>query len=189
MNTERISGVYARALIEIGRSTGRLADLGEEMAVWHGTIRKSPEFRAFLASPRIPAAGKMQVISGVFGKGLSDTFMGFVGVVLEKRRGVLFHEIAKIFRRELDAILGRSAAVVRTAVPLQPGTAERLKKSIEEKLRVVIVLDEKLDPSVIGGLWVRVGDKVLDGTVITRLKGYRKLMAAGRIRSEVIYED
>ncbi len=189
MNTERISGVYARALLEMGAEAGTLDAVGVEMALWHQAIRGSPEFRAFLATPKIPPAGKMDVVRRAFAGSLSEGFFGFIGVVLEKRRGLLFHEIAKIFRIGLDERMGRSSAVVRTALPLVDEVAARLRATLESKLGVNIVLDGKVDPSVIGGLWVRVGDKVLDGTVLTRLRTFRRLMGAGKLRSEVAYED
>ena len=171
MNTERISAPYARALIEMGEAEGTLDDLGEQMALFEACIRAWARFEFFLGTPNLTAEDKMKVIRAAFGDALSKTFLNFVGVVLLHRRGELLKEIAKLFRRELDRMLRRVTAQVRTAHPLDEAQRDRVLSVLKEKLHKNVVIEEKVDPAMLGGVWIRVGDSVLDTERLEAIRG------------------
>lgn len=189
MNTEKISAVYARALTEVAQARGMVPRLVEEFALLEEILATQPRVEAFLATPNVAEEDKMAALNRALGSEVSGTFRSFLGVTLARRRGGLLREMADLFRREADALSGTARAWVKSAVPLEDETCRHLRRALEERLGRTVVLEKKVDASVLGGLKVRVGDSVLDGTLLTRLGELRKRMEAGKIRGEVGYED
>jgi F-type H+-transporting ATPase subunit delta len=189
LDTEQISASYARALVELAQASGDVEKYGEEMALVSEIVRIYPDFGLFLATPKIAVEVKMAVVEKVFSEAVSETFLSFLHLILERHRGFLFEEIAELFTREVDRLGGRARAFVKTAVPLPEKLADKLKSILQTKLGKKIVFEKRVDPGIIGGLKVRVEDSVLEGTLLSRLRELRKLMKAGKMKGEVTYED
>jgi F-type H+-transporting ATPase subunit delta len=189
MDTESISASYARALIELAQEKGLVTELGDEVACVEEAIRLWPAFGDFLATPKIATEKKIEVVERTFSGELSQTFMDFIRTVISHHRGMLFREIAELFRREVDILTGRTRAFVKTAVEMDDRARESLVSVLKKKLNMEVVLEERVDPAILGGFKVRVGDSLLDATLASRLVKLRKLMEEGKLLDEVIYED
>jgi F-type H+-transporting ATPase subunit delta len=173
LRTETIARNYAEALFEIARQSGaleRYADLIDAVAAAVETI---PKVKAVLMSPRVPKSEKARFL----GAALKDTPREFVlwlqAVVKRGRQGIL-REIAVEYLALLDLQLNR----VRASVTLARQPDEKLKKVIEENLArqldKQVIAAYLVDAEILGGAIIRVGDRVLDGSVRRRMTKLRR---------------
>jgi len=166
---------YAEALFELGEkssATQLYADLLD--AVAHG-IAAAPTVHAVLMSPRVTKAQK----SALLGRALADApreFVLFLQAVVKRSRQGLFGDISHEYRGLLDRKLNR----VRAAVTLARSADESLRRQIAARLTEVVgkeVLPHfHEDPAILGGIVVRVGDRVFDGSVRRRMTMLRRAL-------------
>lgn len=139
-----------------------------------------PLFRPFLESPRIAAARKRDVINRVLGLVLSPEVLAFVGELVERRRGGYLPSVSEQFQARADEAAGRVHGEVISAYPLPPETIDRLGMRLGERLEREVILHPRVDRAVLGGLRVRVGDFLIDGTIRHRLEELRQNLSDRR---------
>lgn len=171
MSTVHISRRYAKALFELGREAGNLSTLAAELGRASETYASSAELRTALASAAIPPASKRAILSDVCERLSLGTIARSAVLLLEdKRRISLLPEIVRALVEMQDAAEGALHVEVTTAVPLGDAFYERLATTVKRLLgRQRIVLDKKIDPKILGGVVVRAGDWVRDGSLRSRL--------------------
>lgn len=168
VSAERIARVYADALF---RAAGDETDsIGEELRELVVTaFTQSPDLYPFLASGTIATRTKREFIDKhLLGKA-SDTLVSFLQVLNSHSRLELLPAIAVGYRALLDETHRRKQVFVRSAVSLDDGQRAALKKQLNEMFHVEPMLNEEVDPELLGGLIVRVGDWQFDGSVKARL--------------------
>lgn len=185
MSRVAVARNYADTLLALADRTGDAEawlDFLDEVCALQ---RDVPGFRAFLETPRVSLPDKRDVVRAVFADRYPESFVRFLLVVLEKRRQTLLPEIARAARDLLDERSGRlHAAVTMTVEP----DAE-LRAEIESALGRVLGRDVRAefarDPRLVGGMIVRVKDRVLDGSLRRRLQLMRRTLIedAGSRRS------
>ena len=173
MRTETIARNYAEALFELAERDGqpdRYADLIDAVAAAVETI---PKVKAVLMSPRVPKAEKARFL----GEALKQTpreFVLWLQAVVKRGRQQILREIAIQYQALLDQKLNR----VRASVTLARKPDDKLKKLIEERLSrqldKEVIAAYLIDPEILGGTIIRVGDRVLDGTVRRRMTKLRR---------------
>ncbi len=177
--TARLARVYAAALMA---AAGDRADaVGEELdALVADVLAGRPEVERFLASGAVSRKAKAAVLEAAFGSGVSDVLRNFLGVLNQNNRLGLLRAIAAAYRRLRDEAAGRVRVTVTTAVPLTDEQAQKLRQTLSARLKAEPILEARTDPDLLGGLVVRVGDRVYDTSVRTRLETLRNhLMASG----------
>jgi F-type H+-transporting ATPase subunit delta len=175
LRSETIARNYAVTLFvlaEKDKATQQYADLLD--AVAHG-IAAAPQVEAVLMSPRVTKAKKADLLARAVA-GAPRDFIRFLGAVVKRGRQGLFGAMAVEFQGLLDQKLQRVRAAVTVARPVD----EKFQKQVTERL-TAIVGKEVLphfheDPSLLGGLIVRVGDRVFDGSVRRRMTVLRRLL-------------
>jgi F-type H+-transporting ATPase subunit delta len=176
------AGVYARALFDIGlkeRSVGRIHD--DLHAVHEAISGLDGDLQAFFTMPRLRREDKRQIIDLVFEDRVGRPVLGLLHTLVRKRRESLLDNIVEEFDQFRDRHEGRVQASVTTARELDPDLAKELHKALEERTKKTVVLNERVDPEVIGGMRVNLGDHVFDGTVRRALQDMRRsLVATGR---------
>lgn len=173
MSRSAVARTYAETLLELagkGEEDAWLEMLGEVV----GLYETSPPFKAFLHTPRVVDAEKRRVLRESFDERYPELFVRFLLIVLQKRRQGMLPEIETAGRDLLYEQTGRvHAAVTLTAEP----DAE-FRKEIEGKLSKVldrtVDADFRVDSRLIGGIVVRVQDKVLDGSIRRRLQTLKR---------------
>jgi F-type H+-transporting ATPase subunit delta len=169
----RIARVYADALLGVAGKDGRAQALGDELdALVSGVLDKHPTVAAFLASPAVTRKRREPILEKALG-GVSPTLKQFLGVLNQNNRLDLLRDVAAAYRDLLDRQSGRVRVTVRSAVPLDDGQRDGLKQSLAASLRKEPVLVERVDPDLLGGMVVQVGDKVYDSSVRSRLAALR----------------
>ncbi len=174
MSRTAVARTYADTMLELaGRDDAESSWLGmlSEVAELYKT---SVPFKAFLDTPRVSDENKRKVLRGTFGARYPDLFVRFLLIVLEKRRQNLLPEIETACRDLLYERTGR----VHASVTLTGEAAPKFRKELEDRLSGVLGRDVdaefRVDAKLIGGMVVRVEDKVLDGSVRRRLQMLRR---------------
>ena len=180
--SEAAARVYAKALFELGLGEGNLATIGEDLhAVRDALNDLEGDFRAFFTLPQLRRDDKRRIINLAFGGKVGRPVLGLLNVVVEKRREALFDKIVEEFDMLLDRHQGQLKVQVTSARKLDDQLAQALRTAIEQRTNQTVVLEERVDPEVIGGLKVNVGDRVIDGTVRRSLQDMRRSLAATKL--------
>lgn len=181
MSRSAVARNYAEALLELASredAEERYGELLDGVAALH---RGEPRFRLFLETPRVPLEAKQAAIREALGEDAPELLVRFLLVVLEKRRQRAIPAIAEAYRGLLDEKMGRVHALV--ALPFEADDALRreLLDALQRTLGRTVVPHFSEDPRLLGGVRVRVGDRVMDGSLRRRLEDLRaELMRAGR---------
>lgn len=173
---EEIARVYARSLFEVARDHGILDELREQLGQFADALAESRDLQLFFFSPYFSSQEKKDGVARVL-EGADERFVRFLELLAERHR---MPAMARI-RRAFDALWAEErrllAVSVTSAVELDPDTAEGIGRRIEEQTGRPVELVARVDPDVVGGLVVQVGDTVLDASVRSRLERLRKEVA------------
>lgn len=162
---------YAAALLELGAESGQLDALVGELERAAEAYEASSELRSSFDNPLVPAAAKKAILGDVADRlSLGTTSKNALGLLLDRRRIRALPQIAQRLREMAELRRGVLRAEVMTAMPLPEEYFEKLQRELERITGRKVALDRKLEPSLICGVVVRVGDTVYDGSVIARLK-------------------
>ena len=173
MRTESIARNYAEALFDLAGRTGqadRYADLIDAVAAAVETI---PKVKAVLMSPRVPKAAKARFLGEAL-KQAPREFVLWLQAVVKRGRQSILREMALEYQALLDQKLNR----VRASVTLARKPDDKLKAMVEERLgrqlNKQVIAAYLVDPEILGGTIIRVGDRVLDGSVRRRVTKLRR---------------
>ena len=168
---------YATALLELGGEANELDALVEEIANAAAVYEGSTELRNAFENPLIPHAAKKQILGDIVGRlSLGATARSFLGLLVDRRRIRALPPIAVRLREMADLRRGLTRAEVATAMPLPEEYFEKLQRELERITGRKVALDRKLDPSLICGVRIRIGDTIYDGSLIARLTQLKEAM-------------
>ena len=142
------------------------------------TVRSEPALRRYLVTPRVSPQAKAKALRTALTGRAPELFVRFVEVVAQKRRAALLPEIADAYSDLVDRMLGRTRVKVTLAAEPDAGLQAEIARSLEAKLGLAVIPTFTVDPHLIGGIVVRVGDQVLDGSVRRRARELRRRMLA-----------
>jgi F-type H+-transporting ATPase subunit delta len=171
---QRVAKVYAEALLNAAEKRGQADEVLDELdSLVKDLFTADPQFEEFLASGAIGRDRKANVIKAIFEKTASELFTNFLCVLNEHLRLDLLRPILAAYRALRDERARRVRVQVRTAVPLADDQRQRLRSELHSTFQLEPVLEEKVDPELLGGMVVRVGDWMCDASVRTRLDNIR----------------
>ncbi|MDQ3389115.1 MAG: ATP synthase F1 subunit delta [Gemmatimonadota bacterium] len=184
MRAEVIAANYAETLLALAeRHGGDPAAEGYLVALeaLAGIVEREPGVRTFLETPRVAADEKQAALRAALGGRVPELFLRFVLTVVQKRRQRLFRAIAAAYRERVDEKMGRVRVAV--AISHEPGESlrEEIRRSLEARLGRAVVAEYRVDPELLGGMVVRVGDQILDGSVRSRAAKLRRSLMATRL--------
>jgi len=177
MKDVAVAARYARALFILTERRGETVRTLEDLkGVWE-VLRPSTRVGALLATPQVLLSDKRKVVAQVFGGRVTPAVVLFIDLMLRKKR---LHELELIVK-EFEAIVERQQGIVRaqvtSAVPLTTDETARLHAELEQRTKSKIRLTADVDPSLVGGALVRIGDRVIDRTVRTLLEQLGRQLA------------
>ncbi len=190
MNDATIGRNYAETLLVLARRSGdagasdserqeQWAVLIEELAA---AMREDKRLRTFLESPKISAGQKIDVLAKALGKRVPRPFLRFLETVVAKRRQMIIPAIAEEYRALIDESEDRVHANVTVAREPVDGEREALTKQLSRLFGKRVVPHITINPSILGGVIVKVSDTVMDGSVRRRLATLRSRMMASATR-------
>ena len=159
---------YSKAMFLLAEEEGKLAAYGAELKALAEAVEATPELKAFLESPMIPRKAKQEAVDKIFAGELSPMVMNFLRLLLDKQRVALLGEIAQ----------GILVADVTTARVISEALCDRLKAKLGELTGKTIKLRKHLDEKLIGGVVVRMGDTLVDGSLRSRMKALEAQLLA-----------
>jgi len=162
---------YARALLEVARERKEVKRVHEEIDAVAALWRAVPELRTLVHDPARPRARKQEMLERALAGKVSALVQRFLAVLLDHGRFAAIEEVAHALRELSDEAQGIARARVTTFKPLAKAQKEALvARLVRLTDRPTVELEETVDPSVLGGLLVRIGDQVLDGSIRGRLR-------------------
>ena len=165
-----ISKTYGEALFELALEENKLDDYLEEASLALRVIRENPEFSAMMEHPRIDRDEKVRIVENVFAPNFSPEVTGLMRIIVQKDRYREAENILEWFIAQVKDEKGIGSARVVSAVPLSDAQREKIKNRLLETTSYKeIELDYDVDPSMIGGLKIRIGDRVVDSSISSRL--------------------
>jgi F-type H+-transporting ATPase subunit delta len=177
LRSETIARNYAEALFELGEQGGRTAVYAELLdAVAHG-IAAAPRVEAVLMSPRVTKATKGALLARAL-EGSPREFVLFLQAVIKRGRQALFSEMATEYQGLLDLKLNRVRAAVTLARPIDEGLRRKIAARLTAVMGKEVLPRFHEDPAMLGGIMVRVGDRVFDASVRRRMTILRRALLA-----------
>ncbi len=174
---QQVATVYAKALLGAAEKVGQTDAVVEELAVVvREVLDPSPKLEAVFASALISPEEKIQLLDRLFGGRLSGVLLDFLKVAARHGRLDILRSIDQQVANLHDELRGRIRVRLDTATPLEDGLAGRLTTSLERLLGGVPQVDSQVDAELIGGIVLRVGDTVYDGSVARQLQQVREQM-------------
>lgn len=178
MRDDTIARNYAETLFELAERHEGVEAFGTAIAAV-GDMVKDAKVREFLATPRVPAAAKKATLERALGPTVPALFLSFLKVVVDKRRQRLLSEIGREYEKLLDRRQGRRYVEVAVARPLAEDAVEELAARMSKATGAQVIPHVKVVPGILGGVVVRDGDTVYDGSLKRQLGlMQRRLMAA-----------
>ncbi|MEW6413583.1 MAG: ATP synthase F1 subunit delta [Candidatus Zixiibacteriota bacterium] len=156
---------YAHALYLSAEGKGLLNIAYEQLNDLSDFVQKDPKLRNFLSAPQVLEESKKDLVRKVFAQRIDRLLVEFLVVLIDKGRIRYLVEIIDEFGRLVEAHQGVGRVTVITAVTLTDSEREQLSRKMAAKTGLKIVLEEKIDPSIIGGLIVLLHDEIIDGSV------------------------
>ena len=169
---------YARALFELAHEKGLLDRTADELRLLRELYRVVPEFRVVILSFRITPERKLSILEEMPGVDLSDLTRNFLRTLFENRREELLDPIGQVFERLIRGHLNVAEVSATTAEPLSGSVRDRLVAAVGSMLEKEISLESEIEPSLLGGMVLRVDNTIYDASVAGALKRMREEMAA-----------
>ena len=171
---------YARSMLELANERGQADEIGREMSAIREVTDQNPTFSAFLADPGIAASERTATLDRVFRGRVSPLVMNFLGVLNNKGRLRLLGSIAEAYGNLLDEQSGKVEVDVTVAQRLSPDQLEQVRQRVSEALGKNAVVHQYVDENIIGGLVLRVEDRLIDASVKYQLEAMRERLLAAR---------
>ncbi len=172
---------YARAFFDIAVEEGKIEDYGRELAAFASLIVQNKALQEFLANPIFELKSKKNVIEELLGRTqISGRTANFLRLLVDKQRINFLGEIENAYREFMDKSLKKVRVSVKTPYPLTSELEGALKQRVAEMTGKEVEMTVEDDASLIGGLIVRVGDTMYDGSIKTQLGNIRKLLGEER---------
>jgi F-type H+-transporting ATPase subunit delta len=178
--TSSIASAYASALLDLANEKKQAEPIAEELAALRQIITENRTFGLFLSDPGISGAERGAVMSRILGGKLSPLLQNFLGVLNSKDRLSALPAIADAYDDLLAEQLGKIEVDVTVAKELSAEQLEEVKKKVSSALKKDAVVHQHVDDSIIGGMILRVQDKLIDASVKTQLAAMKEqLLTAG----------
>ncbi|MBT3326292.1 MAG: ATP synthase F1 subunit delta [Gemmatimonadales bacterium] len=176
MRDETVAKNYAETLFELAHRNDGLEQYGQALHTVADLINQDSKFRAFLETPRIDDGDKKDVVRSAFGDALPKHVVNFVMVAIDKRRQRLLRAISSAYNLLLDAHMGREHVEVTVAREVDESTKQMIAEGLSKAFGKEAIPHIRVKPEILGGLLVRTGDTIYDGSVRRRLEGMRRKM-------------
>ena len=174
MSEIQVASRYAKSLIDLAEEQNALEKVRTDMEFFLRTLRENPTLKAVLKNPILGPDKKSGILTQLFATRLHPMIMTFFGIVVRKGRSEVLFETAKEFINAYNIRKNIVKATVTTAAPLSEENKKQVEDVIKESTKGEIILTAKVDPTLIGGFVLKVGDKQFDTSISTQLNKLKK---------------
>ena len=173
---EEIAEVYARSLFEVAAERDVLDPVREQLGQFADALREERQLAVFFFSPYFSTQEKQDALHRVL-TDADEVLMNFLELLIEKHRMPVIFRVREQYERLWEEENRMLPVEVTSAIELDPQTTENLGRTIGERAGRKVTLAAKVDPDIIGGIVVRVGNSILDASIRNRLEQLRRHVA------------
>jgi F-type H+-transporting ATPase subunit delta len=175
---EELARVYARSLFEVALEQGKLDELREQLAQFADALNDQRELAVFFFSPYFSTEEKQDALGRLL-DGADESFMNFLKLLIENHRMPVIFRLRHEYERLWDEENRTLPVEITSAIELDQATTESLGRTIGERAGRKVTLSARVDPDILGGIVVRVGNSILDASIRNRLEQLRRHVAQG----------
>lgn len=167
--TSAAAAVYAESLLELARDAGKAEEIGDELAQLVALGKSHPTFASMMRSAALDDDARRGILQRMFTGRVSPLVLNLMLVLNDRQRSYIFKQVCAAYQRKLDESLGRTAVYVSTAVALDEAARARVREEVRRLTGLDSRFEERVDPTILGGLIVQAGDRLYDYSVRRRL--------------------
>ena len=172
-----VSGRYATALFELARDEKSIDAVKADLDKFDAMLNESADLKRLVRSPVFAADAQLRALSAVLDKaGISGVSAKFLKVLTANRRLFAVSDVIRAFRARVAKFKGEASAEVTVAEPLSDKNLDSLKAALQAISGKDVTLNVKVDPSIIGGLVVKLGSRMVDSSLRTKLNSIKHAM-------------
>lgn len=172
---------YARAFFELAEEEKKLEQYYSELSLFSSIIEKNKDLKGFLVNPIFDQEDKKRVLEQVINKlSLSPMTINFLKLLIDKRRIDVLADIESCYRQQMDEVLKKLRATVKTAFPLSEEMLAYVISGLEKMTGKQVEVTVETDESLLGGIMIGVGDTLYDGSIKSQLNNMRNLLGEAR---------
>jgi F-type H+-transporting ATPase subunit delta len=176
-----VAGRYASALFELAQENRAVDAVARDLDAFDALIRDSEDLRRLIRSPVFSAADQAKAVGAILERAdIGGLAANFIRIVAGNRRLFALPDMVRAFRRLVSRAKGIVPAEVRLAEQPSDKILDDIKSALRDAAKAEIALDVKIDPSLIGGLVVRMGSRMVDASLRTKLNAIRLAMREAR---------
>jgi F-type H+-transporting ATPase subunit delta len=175
---DELARVYARSLFEIAREHGLLDELREQLGQFADALSEHPELRVFFFSPYFSSKEKQDALVGLL-SGADERFVNFLELLIENHRMPVIFRVRGEYERLWEQENRVLPVQITSAIELDEATAAGVGERIGASTGRRVMLSTRVDPEILGGIVLRVGNSILDASIRSRLERLRKQIAQG----------
>jgi F-type H+-transporting ATPase subunit delta len=175
---EELAQVYARSLFEVAREQGKLDVLREQLAQLADALRENKDLEVFFFSPYFSTKEKQEALGELL-DGADEVLLNFLNLLIENHRMPVIFHIRRQYERRWDEENKTLPVEITSAIELDSAMTESLGKTIGERAGRKVQLAARVDPDILGGIVIRVGNSILDASIRSRLEQLRRQVARG----------
>lgn len=173
MTGTRAAARYAKAILEMAQAQGNAAQVSEDMALIAATINENGELSSFINNPTIKGNVKESALKEIFASSGNIT-QGLFQLLQENKRFEILGKVAAEYKKQFDVMNGVEEATVTTAFPITPELEAKVLDKIKQFSDKKITLKNIVDPAIIGGFILRIGDRQFNASVANRLQALKR---------------
>jgi F-type H+-transporting ATPase subunit delta len=175
---EELAQVYARSVFEVAREQGKLDELRAQLGQFADALGEHRELAMFFFSPYFSSTEKQQAL-GTLLDGAEEILVNFLSLLIENHRMPVIFRIRQEYERLWDEEHKTLPVEITSAIALDEATTESLGRTIGERAGRKVTLAARVDPDILGGIIIRVGNSILDASIRNRLEQLRRHVAQG----------
>lgn len=180
MSNQAIANRYADALFQLAKEKNILEDINQELQVAKEVAQSTPEFTQFLMHPKVTNVQKQEFIQKSFGQTLSETSLHMFYLLVDRKRMDILVPMINKFQALAYEAQDKAEALVYSAQPLSEQEQQQIAKVFAEKVgKSQLVVKNVVNPEIIGGIKIRIGDRIYDGSVKAQLDRMERQLIAG----------
>lgn len=169
--SDKIAAVtFVGALLEVAEEKGGLEQIEKDLELVCGVITKHAELKKMFFHPGVTRDEKNALIKRIFGDSISGIMKNFLNVLLDRRREGVLWAIPEVYEKAINDKRGVSKVTVHAAIPITGERLVHLKRRLDKMVGRKVEIEVVKDPQILGGMVLRMGNKIVDGSVAGRLK-------------------
>jgi len=174
MSEIKVASRYAKSLLDLALENNALEEIKGDMSLFVDTLRANSELQAVVKNPIIPLDKKNAILKAVFGEKVNKVTAAFLKIVVDKGRAEIIYGTAKEFLREYNEYKNIVTAKIFSAVELTDAAKAEIINKVKAVTGGEVRLNTSIDPSLIGGFILTVGDKQFDASIASSLAKLKK---------------